>query len=168
MALIKCKECGAQVSTQAKNCPSCGAKVKKPTSKITWIFLGLMIFGVIGAMIGGGTSTTTDSHSNSTENVELPKGIQYEGQTTDPAARGMIILVKEKLTKDAINPESVQFQNVFYANQNNMTAICGEINIVKSAGQSGFKKFISNGMDFTAMQSHSKNFDQLWNKVCRH
>lgn len=28
MALTNCKECGAQVSTQAKNCPSCGAKVK--------------------------------------------------------------------------------------------------------------------------------------------
>lgn len=98
----------------------------------------------------------------------LPKGIQYEGQTTDPTARGMIILVKEKLTKDAINPESVQFQNVFYANQNNMTAICGEINIVKSAGQSGFKRFISNGMDFTAMESHSKNFDKLWIQVCKH
>ena len=42
MALINCKECGAQVSTQAKSCPSCGAKIKKPTSIITWIFLGLM------------------------------------------------------------------------------------------------------------------------------
>ncbi|WP_305831489.1 zinc-ribbon domain-containing protein [Pseudomonas aeruginosa] len=26
MALIKCKECGAQVSNKAKACPSCGAK----------------------------------------------------------------------------------------------------------------------------------------------
>ena len=63
MALINCKECGAQVSTQAKNCPSCGAKVKKPTSIITWIFLGLIVFGIIGAMVGGGNSSSNSSAS---------------------------------------------------------------------------------------------------------
>ncbi|WP_394854470.1 zinc-ribbon domain-containing protein [Shewanella xiamenensis] len=26
MALVKCKECGEQVSTKAKSCPKCGAK----------------------------------------------------------------------------------------------------------------------------------------------
>lgn len=63
MALINCKECGAQVSTQAKNCPSCGAKIKKPTSIITWIFLGLIVFGIIGAMIGGENSGSNSSAS---------------------------------------------------------------------------------------------------------
>ena len=63
MALINCKECGAQVSTQAKNCPGCGAKVKKPTSIIIWIFLGLIVFGIIGSMIGGGNSSSNSSVS---------------------------------------------------------------------------------------------------------
>lgn len=58
MALINCKECGAQVSTQAKNCPSCGAKVKKKTSIITWIILGFIVLMVIGAIAGGGSSTS--------------------------------------------------------------------------------------------------------------
>ena len=53
MALINCKECGAQVSTQASSCPGCGAKVKKPTSKFTWVVLGIIILGIIGAMAGG-------------------------------------------------------------------------------------------------------------------
>lgn len=61
MALINCKECGAQVSTQAKNCPSCGAKVKKPTSIITWVFLGLIIFGIVGAMLGEDKSNSSVS-----------------------------------------------------------------------------------------------------------
>ncbi|WP_412514572.1 MULTISPECIES: zinc-ribbon domain-containing protein [Shewanella] len=26
MALVKCKECGEEVSTKAKTCPKCGAK----------------------------------------------------------------------------------------------------------------------------------------------
>ncbi len=67
MALVNCKECGAQVSTQAKNCPSCGAKVKKPTSKLTWFFLGLIVLGVIGAMAGeggnGGSSSSAPTVS---------------------------------------------------------------------------------------------------------
>ena len=29
MAMIKCSECGNEVSTTADSCPHCGAKVKK-------------------------------------------------------------------------------------------------------------------------------------------
>ncbi|MDV5261608.1 zinc ribbon domain-containing protein [Acinetobacter baumannii] len=53
MALLNCKECGAQVSTQVKNCPSCGAKVKK-RSLLKWIFLGFVILFIIGIIAGGG------------------------------------------------------------------------------------------------------------------
>ncbi|ENX60732.1 conserved hypothetical protein [Acinetobacter proteolyticus] len=63
MALINCKECGVQVSTQAKACPSCGAKVKKPTSVLTWIILGLVVFGVFGAMLGGGNGSNGNTAS---------------------------------------------------------------------------------------------------------
>lgn len=39
MALIKCKECGAKISTKAKACPSCGAEAPKKTSGCAWIVL---------------------------------------------------------------------------------------------------------------------------------
>ena len=56
MAMTKCKECGADVSTQAESCPKCGApispkkpvKEKKKTSFLTWlivIIIGLMFSG---------------------------------------------------------------------------------------------------------------------------
>ena len=32
MALKKCKECGKEVSSKAKNCPNCGAPIKKHIS----------------------------------------------------------------------------------------------------------------------------------------
>ena len=32
MAMTKCKECGHNVSTQAKSCPSCGAQLKGKTA----------------------------------------------------------------------------------------------------------------------------------------
>jgi hypothetical protein len=45
MALVKCKECGENVSTKATNCPKCGAKAPKKTSPLTWAVLGLIVFG---------------------------------------------------------------------------------------------------------------------------
>lgn len=39
MAVVKCKECGGQVSTKADKCPSCGAKAPKKTSRVTWLVL---------------------------------------------------------------------------------------------------------------------------------
>ncbi|MBN0552450.1 zinc ribbon domain-containing protein [Pseudomonas aeruginosa] len=45
MALIKCKECGAQVSNKAKACPSCGAKVPKSVGVIGWLFVIFIVLG---------------------------------------------------------------------------------------------------------------------------
>lgn len=42
MALIVCKDCGTDVSTSAKACPTCGAKVPKVKWWI-WIPLGLAV-----------------------------------------------------------------------------------------------------------------------------
>ena len=39
MALLSCHECGNDVSSEAKACPKCGAKVKKEMSHSTKIFL---------------------------------------------------------------------------------------------------------------------------------
>jgi hypothetical protein len=47
MALLKCGECGREVSTQAKRCPGCGAKVKKPIGPlgtILVVLLGVAVF----------------------------------------------------------------------------------------------------------------------------
>lgn len=50
MALIKCSECEREVSTEAKTCPGCGAKVKlpkKPTSPLLKWSLGVLVVGGI-------------------------------------------------------------------------------------------------------------------------
>lgn len=54
MALRKCKECGNQVSTNAKACPSCGAPIKKhPTSAASCggcLLLVVFVFVLIAVM----------------------------------------------------------------------------------------------------------------------
>lgn len=54
MALIECRECGKQVSTDAKGCPHCGAPEpanKKGMSKLVKTFLWVLGIGVFGNVI---------------------------------------------------------------------------------------------------------------------
>lgn len=81
MALVKCKECGEEVSTKAKTCPKCGAKAPKKTSLFTWFVLILIIFGVYSANQTPSTpskpktttASTSPKKSESTEVVTPPK-----------------------------------------------------------------------------------------------
>ncbi len=69
MALVKCKECGQEVSQKAGSCPKCGAPIKKKTSLFTWIvavFAGLWLIGYLGSMgnnSGGNTSGSSSTPS---------------------------------------------------------------------------------------------------------
>lgn len=51
MSITQCKECGKEVSTEAKTCPNCGAPVKKEPTQYgcgTLILIGFVIFLFIG------------------------------------------------------------------------------------------------------------------------
>lgn len=77
MALVTCKECGNKVSTKAKLCPSCGAKVKKQTSLVTWlVFVVLVLFGY-AAMQG-----TLNRSSSSKRASTLTESNQEESETS--------------------------------------------------------------------------------------
>jgi len=65
MALVKCKECGEQVSTKAATCPKCGAKAPKKTSVVTWLVLIIIVFGVYSAMQAPPSPQTSKSQSTS-------------------------------------------------------------------------------------------------------
>ena len=66
--LIKCKICGSEIAANAKSCPQCGAKNKKPFYKKWWFWV-IVVFFLIG-FIGSGNESTTES--NSTEVQEPP------------------------------------------------------------------------------------------------
>ena len=81
MALVKCKECGEEVSTKAKTCPKCGAKAPKKTSLFTWFVLAFIIFVVYAAnqtpstpsKPKSSTPSSSQQKSESTKKVEPPK-----------------------------------------------------------------------------------------------
>lgn len=64
MALIKCKECGHQVSSKAETCPNCGVTIKaKPTQYGcgTVILIFIVIFIWIGVFTDNSSTPTTSS-----------------------------------------------------------------------------------------------------------
>ncbi len=54
MALIKCKECGKEMSDTIKKCPNCGYKEKKKISKKTLIIIVVLLVTIIGGGITTG------------------------------------------------------------------------------------------------------------------
>jgi hypothetical protein len=68
MALIKCGECGHQVSTRAEACPGCGAKPKttgfwKVLLLALLLLVGLSAVGLIVRPPGGVDMLTVDATS---------------------------------------------------------------------------------------------------------
>ena len=56
LTLVKCKDCGQEVSKRAKHCPGCGAPVQYTVSLGTVVMFVVFIVvmaGVVGSFMGG-------------------------------------------------------------------------------------------------------------------
>jgi hypothetical protein len=71
MALTKCHECGAQVSTEAAACPACGAKPKKRRGLGTWLLVGFAGYFVYtcSSVVGKLSDTPARASTTSTPAV---------------------------------------------------------------------------------------------------
>jgi len=71
MKMKQCKTCSNQIASNAKSCPNCGAKNKKPIYKRAWfIILIVIIVGSIWANLGDSSETTTTVNSSNTTKQE--------------------------------------------------------------------------------------------------
>ncbi|TSK07125.1 MAG: DUF4352 domain-containing protein [Geobacter sp.] len=88
MALKKCKECGHDISTDAKTCPNCG---KKQPSKVGKALLGILGFffllGIIGNLVGGKATSSSSLGSSSSGMPQVQKRAEivqaHLGDTVD-------------------------------------------------------------------------------------
>jgi len=61
MALKACRECKAEISTSAKNCPKCGAPIRSGLGFLGWsavFFLGVLVLTAIGSGPQSGSSSS--------------------------------------------------------------------------------------------------------------
>jgi RNA polymerase subunit RPABC4/transcription elongation factor Spt4 len=71
MKMKQCKTCNNQIASNAKSCPNCGAKNKKPIYKRAWfIILAVIIVGSIGANLGDSNTVVTTNNSTNTTKQE--------------------------------------------------------------------------------------------------
>jgi hypothetical protein len=67
MALIKCKECGKEISNEAEACPHCGKKNKKAEGLGCGTLIVVLIGGfILMSCLGGSSSNNSKSGDNST------------------------------------------------------------------------------------------------------
>jgi hypothetical protein len=72
MALIKCKECGHDLSDNAPKCLHCGAKhTTKSTKRILWMFFGTFVFITV-FNAGTKNNQTINNPKNVTTSTPLP------------------------------------------------------------------------------------------------
>lgn len=82
MPIVKCHECGKDVSTEAKTCPSCGVKVKNPTSRAVKLIGLAFTVAVIGTAITGNNNQPQQNAESSRRASLTP-----EQRATEDAAK---------------------------------------------------------------------------------
>ena len=78
MALIKCCECGKEISDKAKHCPNCGVTIKKGNKTLLFLAIGATIVIIIIVIIifilnntnNSDTNNTNTSDTNNTNNSD--------------------------------------------------------------------------------------------------
>lgn len=96
MALVKCKECGQDVSQKAKSCPKCGAPIKKKTSWFTWVVAIFFILWLIG-YIGTKGSSNNQSKGDASLLAQLAHTIN-DSSSVNPTPEGAIDTPLNKTT----------------------------------------------------------------------
>ena len=101
MALVKCKECGHEISKNAEMCPHCGKKIKKGNLFLRLVGI-LFIIGLIGNLTDGDKKQPSNSNNQSSS-----RRIAYE-ETNKITTKKYDNIQKEELMKK-ISPDIVKY-----------------------------------------------------------
>lgn len=117
MALTKCRECGAQVSSKAPTCPSCG--IKSPGKRQTEIIIGLIIVALFVWLVnsmGGGPKPSPASSPAQREQTAAElrvKMIESGFSSWDGSHRELTKLIKSIMN----DPDSFEHIKTTYSDK---------------------------------------------------
>ena len=110
--MTQCKSCAKEIATNAKSCPGCGAKNKKPIYKRVWFWI-IAIIIVIGATGGSGTDDSKEINSGNIESKQEVSQNNSENTTAENKSENKVednipteyksALKKAKLYADTMN-----------------------------------------------------------------
>lgn len=104
MALIKCLECGEDVSESAEKCARCGAAKKKGSLTWLWVIFGLLfIYSALKGCVSGDVVNKPGALSNSSSISEVKLNVMDR----QSAAGACMTLIKRNLH----DPDSATFDS---------------------------------------------------------
>ncbi len=86
--IIKCKSCGNDVSSNAKSCPNCGEKNKKPLFKKWWFWLIIALIVIFA--FGSSGESNNESESTTISETALSSENEVEKETTSAVSLGKL------------------------------------------------------------------------------
>lgn len=111
MALIKCIECGKEISKKAESCPNCGAPRKKEQTQYgcgTVVVLAVLGFVFFGAL-SDNDSSTSSSEPKTKEELRAAT-IERHFSAWDGSHRGLTALIKKSMN----DPDSYEHVETVY------------------------------------------------------
>lgn len=166
--LTKCSVCGAEMSTKAKVCPSCGAKNKKPFYKAPWFWILIVAVVIIVAVATGGkddsAKQTSGSASKSKVEVTVTDFSKMDEQSIKSWAEKNKVNCKiekeysDSVAKGSFISQSVKSEKVIHEGDN--------IKVVFSLGKepsTEFKNALKKAESYSSTMHMSKKgvYDQL-------
>ena len=159
MALIKCHECKSEVSTEAKTCPQCGAKVKKPMSLVMKVVLGFIGISVVVGIVTSNRQDVEKAQAKASRTPEQVAAEKARDAQLQFAAIGAIQLKKAMKDPQAFDLTSLYVTKSGYAcyeyrAKNSFGAIFPASAVLTSDG----KMFVQ--------EKHENEFVKAWNREC--
>lgn len=168
MSLAACKECGRQVSTQAKACPGCGGPPPKlPSPKISW--KGWAALALAGWVLITVFSRNSNESTDAAKVATASDGNQGSGLTDENRQSIWIEKGKDAVKQRLKDPESVQFRKTyFHRGKSGVPVACGQVNAKNSmGGYTGFQRFVSGAsVELTYLEKEVDGFAKVWNELC--
>ena len=147
--LISCKSCGAQIAANAKTCPQCGAKNKKPIYKQWWLYVlaVVILFAVIGGSGSAGSNSGTTAPAKTESASAAVKPAEQSKPTPEP-----IEYAHYDVTElfDALKGNAMKAQNTFKGQYVELEGYLGTID--------------SNGK-YIGLKAADDNYDYLFQEV---
>lgn len=112
MALVKCKECGSEISKKAKQCPHCGSPISQ--SDGSWLVVVVFLaFGYWAYSSVTDDSTTAPTQKAATVASAPPTSPRVEKFGRPPTMNpwtGSYSVVEDHLRRIANDPDSIKIQ----------------------------------------------------------
>ena len=148
-----CKHCGAEIAANAKSCPQCGGKNKKPIYKRGW-FIALCVIVVVAAVSSAGGEESTPAGGASGSEVP-PVSVSTSAAASVPVEDEIVYTVcKVDDMMDMLNNNAMKAESTY---DDQYVEVTGRLDVIDSDGKYISLFPIKDEWAFIGVQCYIKN-----------